>query len=183
METKLKETLIQTDRDPIYDLLDIIKEVLDSPDCLRALILISMSYLSFMNLTFLVNHWYESSLAGVFVDIYPAVCNTTFMLSISIFALFYTYSLVTITWEHAKKGHPAILSEFMNRLIGLLFIYIIFGYLTTSLRLTGALIPNILFYGISIVLCDRIGQIRIAKREVTAYDQDIEFRRRLHNEY
>jgi len=182
METKLKETL-RTDRDPIYELLDIVKEVLGSPDCFRALVLFSLAYLSLLNFILFTNQWYESLLAGIFVDTYPALCNFMLMLSISASALFYTYSLILVTWEHTKKGHPAILSEFMNRLIGLLCIYITIGYLTTSLRLSGALVPIILFYGISIVLSDSIGQIRIAKREVRAYDEDIEFRRRVHGEY
>ena len=182
METKLKETL-QNDRDPVYELLDIAKEILDAPDCLRAIVLFSLSYLSFLNFTFLTNNWYESFLAGTFVNVYQNICTIMLMLTISVSAFFYTSSLVIVTWEHTKKGHPAILSEFMNRLIGLLCIYIAIGFLIASLRLSGTLVPIIMFYGVSIVLLDGIGQIRIAKMEIKAYDQDIEFRRRVHNEY
>jgi len=183
MEAKLKEKLGQTDKDPIYELVDIAKELLGSPDCFRAIILLALSYLSFLNLTFLTNNHYESFLAGIFVNVYHSICSISLMLVISVFGLYYTYSLVTVTWEHTKKGHPAILSEFMNRLIGLLCIYIATGYVISALQLSGALIPIILFYGISIVLLDGIMQIRIAKMEVRAYDQDIEFRRRVHNDY
>ncbi len=173
MELNIKEIPVQKNRDPVYELIDNAKDILYSPDCIRAVVVFTLSYYSVLNMAFVTNQWLDP-----YVDPSFAIGSLILTLCIAVLSMVKTFPLITLTWERLKKGYPSLLTRCMNRLIVLFCVYISMGYLFMFFSLFGALIPKLLFYGVSILLLDGIGQITLAKREVSAHDVEYERLRR-----
>jgi len=179
MKTALEEPDV---KDPVLELIENAKSVVHSPDILRSVVLFSLSIFSVLNMSFVVNFWYESHMGGDAVDVYHMLFSMILTLYIFVISILLTYPLMELTWNHAKMGQPPLLTDVLDRLILLFCCYLTLGYILTITGLFGTVLPAVLFYSVCFFLLQRLGQLQQAKNEVSQIQSAYERLRRQHDE-
>lgn len=175
METTLEKPRVN---DPVIDLIEDVTRVIKAPDCLRSVVLFSLSYLSVMNWAFVSNFWYESYVGA---DVYHMLFTIVLSLCIWMTSMVLTFPFMKLTWNHAKMELVPLLTDLLDRLIVLFCVYLSLGYILTTFGLMGEILPAVLFYGVSFFLIQRLGQLQLAKSEVSQIQSAYERLRREHH--
>ena len=160
-----------TAKSELDEIIDNVYCFIHSSDCLRSLTLTILSFGTLYLFTFLLVAYVNIIIAGEYAYFYTFLSHISLTTSVSIYAQFRTMNLLLLTWESAKKGNTDLLNDFMNRLLLIMCAFFIFGVI--AIPPTG-MVQLVLFYGVTIVLFDKLGTIKIAEVEVKRYESSIQ---------
>ena len=149
------------------ELFDNIDCFIHSSDCLRSLTLTILSFGTLYLFVFIVVEYVNIILAGEYAYLSTFLCHISLTLGASFYALFTTPTLLILTWESSQIGNTNLLNGFMNRLILTICAFLIIGVVATP---TAGVIPLVLFYAATIVIFDKLGNIKHAVAEVKRYE-------------
>lgn len=175
METTLEKPRVD---DPVIELIEGVRRVIKAPDCLRSVVVFSLSYLSVMTMAFVSKYWYQAHERGVAVDVYHVLGSIILTMSILLLSLLTTFPLMALTWNHAKMELDPQLTDLLNSLIFWFSVYVLLGFILTTFGLIGDVLPAVLFYGVSFFLIQKLGHLQLAKNEVTQIHRAYERLRR-----